>query len=145
MRKLSFAISLSFLTISLTGCSTNTTEKVTPTTVSGITRVFMHEPGYFTFLVEHNDSKKVGQLRVRTYIDDTDIVYDLQENQPVSVEYSCGSHQNRLYQCKPIPQNFSNWTVWAMKLKIHLHSIKEIDGAGWNHGKFGSGQTIVVR
>lgn len=136
---------LSFLTIALIGCSTNATEKVEPTTVSGITRVFMHEPGNFTFLVEHGDNKKVGQLRVDAHRDDTTIVVDLQENQTISVEYSCGKYRDQFYQCKSIPPNFSNWNVRAMKLTIHLHSVKELDGAGWNHGKFGSGQTTVVQ
>lgn len=134
-----------FLTISLIGCSTNATEKVEPTSVSGITRVFMHEPGHFTFLVENTDSKKIGQLRVQTYRDDTIIREDLEDGQSIRVEYSCGKYQKEFYQCKSIPPNFSNWTVHARKLTIHLHSVKEIDGAGWNHGKFGRGQTIVVQ
>lgn len=135
-----------FLTISLIGCSTNATEKVEPTSVSGITRVFMHEPGYFTFLVENTDSKKVSQLRVKTYRDDTVLMEDLEEGQPIRVEYSCGNnHRSEFYQCKSIPPNFSNWNVYAKKLTIHLHSVKEIDGAGWNHGKFGRGQTTVVQ
>lgn len=134
-----------FLTIFLIGCSTNTTKKVEPTSVSGITRVFMHEPGYFTFLVENTDSKKVGQLRIKTNIDNVIIMKDLDEGQSIQIEYSCGKFQNEMYQCKSIPPNFSNWNVYALKLTIHLHSVKELDGAGWNHGKFGSGQTVVVQ
>ena len=132
-----------FLTISLIGCTYNGFGNVESTTVSGITRVFMHEPGYFTFLVEHGDSKKIGQLRVKTINDTTTIVEDLQENQTISIEYF--STQDPFLQSKSIPPDFSNWDVQAMKLTIHLHSVKEIDGAGWNHGKFGRGQTIVVQ
>lgn len=29
-------------------------------------------------------------------------------------------------------------------VRIHIHSIKDINGAGWNHGKFGSGQTQLL-
>ena len=29
-------------------------------------------------------------------------------------------------------------------VEIHVHSIKEIQGGGWNHGKFGRGTTTVV-
>ena len=145
MRKCHFAIILvCFLITSLISCATKN-DKVEPTHVSGITRIFMHEPGNFTFLIEHNDSKKVGQLRVETYRDHTTIVEDLQENQSVSVEYSCGLNSEELYQCKSIPSNFSNWNVGAIKLTIHIHSVKEIDGAGWNHGKFGSGSTTVIQ
>jgi len=28
--------------------------------------------------------------------------------------------------------------------EIHIHSVKDIYGGGWNHGKHGSGQTNVV-
>lgn len=30
-------------------------------------------------------------------------------------------------------------------LKIHIHSIDDINGGGWNHGKFGSGTTERVQ
>lgn len=33
--------------------------------------------------------------------------------------------------------------VWAV-LEIHIHSPQDIGGGGWNHGKFGCGQTSVV-
>ena len=144
MRKDGFVLLICFLTISLISCSTKN-EEAEPIRVSGITRILMHEPGYFTFLVEHNNSKKVGQLRVVTYKDNTTILEDLQENQSISIEYSCGSFPGEFYQCKPIPLNFSNWSVRAIKLIIHLHSVKEVGGAGWNHGKFGSGNTTVVQ
>lgn len=28
--------------------------------------------------------------------------------------------------------------------EIHVHSIKDINTAGWNHGKFGSGSTVII-
>ncbi len=28
--------------------------------------------------------------------------------------------------------------------EIHIHTAKDISGGGWNHGKFGSGQTHVI-
>ncbi len=27
---------------------------------------------------------------------------------------------------------------------FHVHSLKELNGGGWNHGKFGSGQTTII-
>jgi len=29
--------------------------------------------------------------------------------------------------------------------RLHIHSIDNIKGAGWNHGKFGTGQTIRIQ
>jgi hypothetical protein len=143
MRKLSFAIlSLSFLTISFVGCSTKI---VKSTVVSGITRVFMHEPGHFTFIVQNTETKILGQLRVEVYSDQVTMLEDLRDDESVRVEYFCGFHREQPKQCKPIPTDFSNWNLHASQLTIHLHSAKELDGGGWNHGKFGRGQTVVVQ
>jgi len=30
-------------------------------------------------------------------------------------------------------------------MEIHIHSIDEINGGGWNRGKFGKGQTNVIQ
>ena len=30
-------------------------------------------------------------------------------------------------------------------LEIHIHSVKDVEGASWNHGKFGSGSTTVIQ
>ncbi len=30
-------------------------------------------------------------------------------------------------------------------LEIHISSEKDIEGGGWNHGKFGRGQTSVIK
>jgi len=123
----------------------NATEKVEPTTVSGITRVLMHEPDHFTFLVPNTNNKKLGQLRIRTYQNQTTIVTDLQDNESIKIQYLCGNLRVA-WSCESIPQDFSTWNVdFASQLIIHLHSAKDIDGAGWNHGKFGSGNTTVVQ
>ena len=29
-------------------------------------------------------------------------------------------------------------------LDIHIHNIQEINGAGWDHGKFGTGRTNII-
>ena len=29
-------------------------------------------------------------------------------------------------------------------VEIHIHAAKDVNGGGWNHGKFGSGQTNVI-
>jgi hypothetical protein len=30
------------------------------------------------------------------------------------------------------------------RLDIHIHNLDEIQGGGWNHGKFGRGKTQVI-
>lgn len=151
MKKVLSIVAGALVMVGFIGCSTNVTENIDPISVSGITRVLMHRPGEFTFLVEHNDSKKIGQLTVVTRRENTVIMRDLEDGQSIRVEYSCfGELQNYAYQCKSIPLNFSNWSIRASKLIIHLNSVKEIGGAGWHHG--GSiigdcikGQTTIVQ
>lgn len=133
---------LCFLIISLLVYA-DTIERAELMSVSGISRVFMHEPGCFTFLVKNTDSKKVGQLRVCSNENNVIISEDLEESQSIRVEYSCRPYHHN--ECNPISSDSSNWNVRTARLTIHLHSVKEIDGAGWNHGKFGSGQTVVVQ
>lgn len=31
------------------------------------------------------------------------------------------------------------------RMTIHIHTPKEVEGGGWNHGKFGSGNTSVIK
>ncbi len=33
---------------------------------------------------------------------------------------------------------------WIKNVVFHLHNTSEIQGAGWNHGKFGSGSTVIL-
>lgn len=117
-------------------------------TVSGITRVFMHEPGRYSFLVEHNQHGKVGHLHTLTTCSEyanIQILKDLPNPEdPIWIEILCGC--SPVYRtCKQIPPNFSFWEISQFgKLTIHLHSTKQVNGSGWNHGKFGSGTTVVV-
>ncbi|MDP3792528.1 MAG: hypothetical protein Q8Q89_02245 [bacterium] len=135
-----------FLVLFLFGCEERTRENTNPesTVVSGITRILMHETNSFTFLVERADTHKVGQLRI--YASKTTLFSDLKEDEPIRVEYRCrSSSRNEYYQCKSIPADFSIWSTHPAELTIHLHSTKEVDGGGWNHGKFGQGSTTVIQ
>jgi len=120
------------------GCD-NKPEKIESTIVSGITRVLMHERGHFTFLVQHKNHKKLGQLEAKVSASNVKIFEDLRDDETIRVEYFCPSRN-----CKPVPVSFSIWSIKPSLLIIHIHSEKEINGAGWNHGKSGSGSTVVI-
>ena len=52
------------------------------------------------------------------------------------------SHKKMWYEAH---YRFNSWTGGGYEdVKIHIHSINEVNGAGWNHGKFGSGMTERV-
>jgi len=103
--------------------------------VDGVDRVLMHESNHYTFFVSRPDNT-VGILDLRTFSGRVTVVEDMPADQPVRVEYTC--------RCKEVPPNFVRWRAEPTEIYIRLHSVKEINGAGWNHGKFGSGQTTVV-
>jgi hypothetical protein len=119
-----------------------------PMVVSGVVRVFMHQPGHYTFFVKQADNK-IGQLSVG-YVSPqrVTIIEGLSEKETMRVEIVCGQwgpNWNRSRTCRSIPQPFAYWYIsQASRLTIHLHSVRQVDGAGWDHGKNGRGTTTVI-
>ena len=37
-----------------------------------------------------------------------------------------------------------NWVEDTLDVNIHIHSLEDLNGAGWNHGKFGKGNTVPI-
>ncbi len=101
-------------------------------TYLGVERVFMHEPGQYSLLVR-------GEQGVLSSIDlrgnhnaKANIFTDVPPDQPMyarvlhSPEGRCGG-------------NIRPWYT-----ELHVHTVQEINPAGWNHGKLGRGQTIEI-
>ena len=86
-----------------------------------IVRVFMHEPGDYSVLVNNN-----GELVSKTFACKIRLIRDVPYDEPMYYE----GERNR--------------DGYFLRVEIHVHSEKDINGAGWNHGKFGSGQTVEV-
>ena len=105
------------LFLSLIGCDYTPT----PYRSLDVDRVFYHEWGAYTvFLVR---DKKVIEIRLVL----PEVRIDAENNSYIegNIEYN----ENRTYVTHGI---------------LHLKSLKEINGAGWNHGKHGHGQTVEV-
>lgn len=122
------------LILMCTGCSSRTEQVVTLNIDS---RILMHERDNYTFFVHFESTQEVGQLNIRSDQNSTKILTDLKEGEPDRIQYKCRCDHH-------IPEKFSVWSTGAESLVIHLHSLTEVNGAGWNHGKFGSGQTTVI-
>jgi len=90
-----------------------------------VQRVFMHNPGVYSGM--YVDSEK--NVRVIGGYGATTLIIDIPEDRPMWVKET----------------KFSDGIDSYWKYEFHVHSIKEVDGGGWNHGKFGSGQTSVVK
>ena len=103
-----------------TACSS---EK-TPVTVENVKRVFMHKESHYSFLYAiPNNPNELQRLTLRE-LAQVKIVTDVSPEKDIWLKYTkFGSYYN---------------------MELHLHSAEDINGAGWSHGKFGSGQTVVI-
>ncbi len=99
--------------------------------MDGVSRVLMHEPSRYTFLMEKPDGT-VAQYSFGQgcYGNIPETFHDVPVGQPMWIEYRTG--------------NPDTDQAFDQLLSIHVHSVTDINGAGWNHGKFGRGQTTVV-
>lgn len=99
---------------------------ISTTKYQNVERVFFHEPGHYSVLIPIKKDKELLQMDM-------------------------GFSTYRIFE--DVPQDEQMWaSVDEYKIlgrfnystNIHIHSAKDINGAGWNHGKIGSGNTIGV-
>ncbi|MEK7631157.1 MAG: hypothetical protein AAB417_03980 [Patescibacteria group bacterium] len=93
---------------------------------ANIQRVFMHEPGKYSFAVLNEDGALDtvdlrSSLRTRVF---TDVV----RGEPM--------YARIMYPKKDTTR------VWYAE--IHVHDAQSINPAGWDHGKLGRGQTVAI-
>ncbi|MDO8600308.1 MAG: hypothetical protein Q7R73_01645 [bacterium] len=97
--------------------------------IENVVRIFMHEPGHYTFFIKNE--KTPGELEIKTIGVDRNLVKiftDLLPSKNPWVRHYTG--------CSPYPS-------WGC-LEIHIRNPQDVQGGGWNHGKFGRGTTVVV-
>jgi hypothetical protein len=95
--------------------------------IEHVARVLEHEPGRWTVFIQRSDTPELERLSLRgssRWIAD---VPPGEEMWLVIRSVRCGTKG----RCEDN--------------EFHIRSVKDIQGAGWNHGKFGSGQTVVIR
>ena len=101
--------------------------------IDHVGRVFLHEYGRYTLLVEETGGTVI-QWRFGNQFEcnrEPNLIADVPKNEPMWAEYYVLLGGMWAADCEQL-------------MSIHLHSAQDINGAGWNHGKFGSGQTTVV-
>ena len=93
-----------------------------------IVRVLMHETNNFTLIQQNGIELKELQFRRCKSVQ---MLQDVPLGDPMWASYKLTYKNDRAYG--------------ELELTLHLHSAEDINGAGWNHGKFGRGQTVVVK
>lgn len=116
--------------IFLIGCNSNQNNDLKNTTIdsngysihtyNNIDKIFIHTPQYISFFVQENEQLKHIEVQGSPILWFNDV--------PDDKEIYCTVI--RRYE----------WPLWVIeRIEVHCHSTSDINGAGWNHGKFGSG------
>lgn len=103
--------------------------------INDVTRVLMHETNYYTLEYQVPMSTQILEK---------------------SFYFSSATSEERIKRFADVPPGGKMWAVAkgcrsdydsaqdrCQSLEIHLHSGQDINGAGWDHGKFGHGETIA--
>lgn len=117
------------LVVSFVGCNQTKTKSHR---LDNIARVFMNEPRIYTFLVRDSIGLTVVVLHERRNEYEhynVQFVQDADPKSPMTAEWRGVTTDSCLYD----------------DLTIHIHSPIEIEGGGWDYGKFGHGTTQVVQ
>lgn len=126
MKKLAGSIAAFILLGSLMGC----VDRQTPVDekIDNVVRIFMHSPRQFSVLVESGSN----ELTLRT------------------LPYLWG--EVKIFT--DVPRGQKNWVILNgyhstmngnhLSLELHIHSPKDVEGGGWDHGKSGKGMTQVI-
>lgn len=100
---------------------------ITNETIENVQAVFYHENRHYTLMVQTGSEIKPVSIY---YIEDAKIFADVPKNEKMWAHVQgLGNKMNG---------------ITSRKIKVHIHSIENINGAGWNHGKFGSGMTVRI-
>jgi hypothetical protein len=98
--------------------------------VNGVVRIFMHEPIKYTFFCQNSGATKIEQWTVW-----------LGEKPQIFTDVPQG-HASRVNFM--VHKDYPGGPDIYDYFHIHIHSVREIEGGYWNHGKFGRGQTVVI-
>jgi hypothetical protein len=112
--------------LSLPGCWTQKDFSVER--YRNVERILMHEPNKYSFIFKYDEAKEYSLVTVNVW-GVPKIIPDVTNGEKCWVEVGAPWVQNESFR---------------ISLTIHVHSAADINGAGWNHGKFGRGQTTVV-
>lgn len=114
--------------LSVISCSSQP-EQLNTKVYTGIDRVFMHSVFHWSFI--QDDYPRPIDFHVAK--ETLNILKDV-------------APQDKCWIKVKVSENFdiNDNYCWAYALEIHLHSVKDINGAGWDLGKSGQGQTQVI-
>jgi len=91
-------------------------------------RIFMHEiEHYSTFSVNEDKNVAINSYHRGLYNKFT-LICDVETGDKMWADVS----------------DNGNWMERKYDVIFHIRSLKDLNGAGWNHGKFGIGNTVLI-
>ena len=99
--------------------------------IENVQRIFYHEGSRYTLMIVDPETK---QATMRTFYGQVALFFDISNGEPMWA----------LYEVTDFYQDIDKW-IPIYRLKIHMTSPSAVEGGAWNHGKFGSGSTEVIR
>lgn len=118
-------LALSFL---LLGCEVHSNVK--PKTP--IIALYMHEVGNYSVAVQEGEHIRMIEFRRQMITIPTKIIADVPNN------------DSMWFECFGTYHEMKSWSEDA-RCEIHIRNIDDINTAGWDHGKFGKGNTIRIQ
>lgn len=119
MKKL-IAVTLGVLIVGCCDCTPKDQGPEKPVKREEIVRLFVHTPGYYTGLKFNHDTKELE-----------------------SVKFGYNNHKLFCDVPKDKPMYYEDFKQ-SWETRIHIHSINEVDGGGWDAGKGGAGKETVI-
>ena len=125
MKRMLFVLALALLVIGCTNYDVNDLTQRDIVKVSKFDRIFYHEGSCFSVAIEDANTH---QLSFEYLWYPVTIVID-------STKGNCFIEYQRTWRC-----GFKS----TQKTEVFIKSINQIEGGGWNHGKYGQGTTFPL-
>lgn len=131
---------IAFIALAILGCGDQRQPELR---IDNVVRVFMHEPHRYTLFAQRPETKELA-------------VYEFSIRKGFEYRRANGEILKRcdIRLLADVPNGEPMWATserWGSSppgadcvLTIHLHDPTEIDGGGWDHGKFGHGTTHAI-
>lgn len=115
------------------GCSDGPRENVV---IENVVRVLYHEYNRYTFFTQP------GGINSEIFKKTVDFGQYNNEDEKIHILPDVEAGRKNWVRYGFYISGSGSWTL--IDAEIHIHSEKDIEGGGWNHGKFGSGATSVI-
>lgn len=100
--------------------------------IKNISRIFMHENCKYTFFISDGNLETMKTFHIHHGgTSNVRIVRDVESDKPMWAVLEYHDKWNR-------------GDKDYFKAEFHIRTVDDINGAGWNHGKFGRGTTNVL-